>query len=148
RNSFQLQLGLGPLHLCQHGVQHRITDRFPGHGFLGKGTPCGEGQQQEARKLHLHPNHCWPPFPPAETLRSGGGKIGGRFNECPRFCTSISENSMAGATAATGTAPDSAPQIPSKTAALSPVIRIPFIAVNGVPTMSTPRTSSSGRPSA
>ena len=55
--------------------------------------------------------------------------------------------SMAGATALTGTVPDSAPHSPLKTSLLSPVARMRFIAASGVPTMLTPRTSSSGRPS-
>ena len=54
---------------------------------------------------------------------------------------------MAGATALTGTVPDSAPHSPLKTSLLSPVARMRFMAASGVPTMLTPRTSSSGRPS-
>ena len=54
---------------------------------------------------------------------------------------------MAGATALTGTVPDSAPHSPLNTSLLSPVATIRFIAASGVPTMLTPRTSSSGRPS-
>src|SRR5579872_3820207 len=45
----------------------------------------------------------------------GGGKIGGRSCECALFCTSISEKSIAGATADTGTLPLSAPQTPLNT---------------------------------
>ncbi len=41
---------------------------------------------------------------------AGGGKMGGRSVEVCFFCTSISEISSAGAAAATGTEPDSAPQ--------------------------------------
>src|ERR1700735_81713 len=80
--------------------------------------------------------------------RDGGGRIGGRSVPRRRFCTSISENSMAGAAAATGICPDSAPHIPLKTCIVSPVTIILFRESSGVPTMSTPRTSSSGRPSA
>ena len=65
-----------------------------------------------------------------------------------RFWTSISENRMAGAAADTGTLPDSALQMPLKTLVVSPVATISVNTVSGVPTMSTPRTSSSGRPSA
>src|SRR5260370_42174167 len=39
----------------------------------------------------------------------GGGSSGGRSWPCAIFCTSISEKTMAGAAAATGTEPDSAP---------------------------------------
>ena len=62
--------------------------------------------------------------PPAFQMRTlaaalssnpGGGKSGGRSCSCARFCTSISEKSIAGATAATGTCPLSAPQTPLKT---------------------------------
>lgn len=55
---------------------------------------------------------------------------------------------MLGETAETGTHPDSAPQVPLKTASSSPVQMIWEKQESGVPTMSTPRTSSSGRPSA
>ena len=51
------------------------------------------------------------------------------------------------ATALTGMLPDSAPQIPLKTLGVSPVASMWFKTVSGVPTISTPRTSSSGRPS-
>ena len=78
----------------------------------------------------------------------GGGKIGGRSCECARFCTSISEKSIAGATAETGTLPLSAPQTPLNTCCSSPVETIRVKAASGVPTISTPRTNSSGRPSA
>src|SRR5206468_12337809 len=37
-----------------------------------------------------------------EFSNPGGGRIGGRSCSCARFCTSISEKSMAGATAETG----------------------------------------------
>ena len=47
---------------------------------------------------------------------------------------------MAGATALTGTVPDSAPHSPLKTSGLSLVARMRFIAASGVPTMATPRT--------
>ncbi len=55
---------------------------------------------------------------------------------------------MAGATADTGTLPDSAPHMPLKTSALFEVARILAKAARGVPTMSAPRIISSGRPSA
>src|SRR5258707_15738524 len=54
--------------------------------------------------------------------KPGGGKMGGRSWECPRFCTSISEKSMAGGNAATGTLPLSAPQTALKTCLWSPVV--------------------------
>ena len=64
-----------------------------------------------------------------------------------RFCTSISEKSIAGAAAETGTFPDSAPHIPLKTSIVSPVSMMLLSASSGVPTISTPRTNWSGRPS-
>jgi hypothetical protein len=57
-------------------------------------------------------------------------------------------SSSDGLTADTGTSPDSAPHIPLKIPGSSPVATIVSNAAIGVPTMSTPRTSSSGRPSA
>src|ERR1700732_5344849 len=78
----------------------------------------------------------------------GGGRMGGRASPYFRFWTSISVNSIAGAAADTGTLPDSAPQIPLKTLVVSPVAAIRDNTVSGVPTISTPRTSLSGLPSA
>src|SRR5580700_782852 len=113
------------------------------------------GKNQKSRyqfALADHPGHySWPPdfagCDDSDVSKPGGGRIGGRFRECARFCTSMSEKSMAGAAADTGTEPDSAPQIPLKTALLSPVTKMRCMAASGVPTMSTPRTSSSGRSS-
>jgi hypothetical protein len=68
----------------------------------------------------------------------GGGRIGGRTRECARFCTSISENSIAGAAAETGTLPDSAPHTPLNTSVFSPVISIRLSAASGVPTILHP----------
>src|SRR5580700_6334226 len=85
--------------------------------------------------------------PPDDSSNPGAGKIGGRSREALRFWTSISLKSIAGAEADTGTLPDSAPQIPLKTSVLSPVNKIRFNEASGVPTMSTPRTNWSGRPS-
>src|ERR1700740_1257544 len=79
---------------------------------------------------------------------AGGGKIGGLSVEVSFFCTSISEIKMAGAAAATGTDPDSAPQYPLNTSIVSPVATIFVRETRGVPTISTPRTNSSRRPSA
>jgi len=57
------------------------------------------------------------------------------------------DTSRAGEIAATGTLPDSAPQIPLKISLLSEVATILPKLASGVPTMLTPRISSSGRPS-
>jgi hypothetical protein len=73
---------------------------------------------------------------------------GGRSCDLAFFSISISETSIAGETADTGTLPDSAPQYPLNTSGLSEVARILAKLASGVPTMSAPRTSSSGRPSA
>src|ERR1700691_4271938 len=83
----------------------------------------------------------------APVSNPGGARIGGRCVPLARFWTSISEKSIAGAAAATGIWPDSAPQIPLNTWSVSPVSMIVLSERSGVPTMSTPRTSSSGRPS-
>ena len=61
--------------------------------------------------------------------------MGGRVSPYFLFWTSISENSMAGAAADTGTRPDSAPQMPLKTLVVSPVAAISVNTVSGVPTM-------------
>ncbi len=79
--------------------------------------------------------------------QAGGGRIGGLAVPCDCRWVSISLTSMAGATALTGMLPDSAPQTPLKMSCLSPVATMRFSAACGVPTMLTPRTSSSGRPS-
>ena len=73
--------------------------------------------------------------------------MGGRAVPCAWRCVSIWLTSIAGATALTGMLPDSAPHIPLKISCLSPVARMLLSAACGVPTMLTPRTSSSGRPS-
>ena len=55
--------------------------------------------------------------------------------------------SRLGDEAETGTHPDSAPQVPLKTASSSAAPRIRSRDASGVPTMSTPRSTSSGLPS-
>ncbi len=60
------------------------------------------------------------------------------------FCTSISENSIAGDAAETGTLPDSAPQMPLNTLVVSPVAAICVNTVSGVPTISDPTMRSLG----
>ena len=77
---------------------------------------------------------------------NGAGRIGARSCDFDFFCTSICDTSMAGALAATGTAPDSAPQTPLKTGVSSSAATILLNTVSGVPIRSTPRTNSS-RPS-
>jgi hypothetical protein len=77
----------------------------------------------------------------------GGGRMGGLSVDVSFFWTSISVIKMAGAEAETGTEPDYAPQYPLKVSMVSPVATILVSETSGVPTMSTPRTSSSGRPS-
>src|SRR5579859_2607 len=117
-------------------------------------TRSSRQQRQSRKQTHralrvLQPAHGFTPvessLPPSTP---GAGNIGGRSRPCARFCTSISLNSIAGATADTGTLPLSAPQTPLNTCCVSPVVIIRVNAASGVPTMSTPRTSSSGRPSA
>ena len=84
---------------------------------------------QIAQFVHAVPIHRAPPELPVPTepfpaapvqIIPGGGSIGGRSRPCAFFCTSISENSIAGADAETGTHPDSAPQIPLNTSTLFP----------------------------
>ena len=64
------------------------------------------------------------------------------------FWTSTSLTSRDGDDAETGTLPLSAPHRPLKTSTTSLAARILANAASGVPIKSTPRTSSSGRPSA
>src|SRR5229473_8402260 len=87
-------------------------------------------------------DHC--PDSPLE----GNGSSGGRSCDFCFFWISISDTSNAGDTAETGTLPDSAPQYPLKTSGRSEVAMILLKLASGVPTISAPRTSSSGRPSA
>src|SRR3984957_9638258 len=95
---------------------------------------CGVAVDPKKNTTHHFP-------PPLISDTAGGGRIGGRVSPYFRFCTSISEKSIAGAAAETGTLPDSAPQIPLNTLVVSPVAAIWVKTVRGVPTISTPRTS-------
>ena len=78
----------------------------------------------------------------------GGGSIGGLSCPLRRFSTSISVTRRLGETAETGHQPDSAPHVPLNTSVSSAALMILLKLVSGVPTMSTPRTISSGVPSA
>src|ERR1035438_2963394 len=158
RYLIQLQLRLGSLQLAAHRLQDgiRASQCLPvfllGGGRRHKQTDKDKLSGDELCQVAGNAREChcvWPvPFPAwPEGVSVGGGRMGGRFSEWACFCTSTSENNMAGAAAATGTEPDSAPQTPLKTSVFSPVSRMRFNAASGVPTISTPRTSSSGRPS-
>src|SRR5260370_12033294 len=105
--------------------------------------------------IHCCAVHCCPPpgaLPaPGEAvavLESGAGRIGGRSCVCRRFCTSISENSMAGAAAVTGTEPDSAPHTPLKTSVVFPLAAMRVSAANGRPPKSPPPPNPPLRPPA
>src|SRR6185295_13330415 len=63
----------------------------------------------------------------------GAGRIGRRSCERSRFSISICSTRILGETAETGTHPDSAPQVPLKTAGSSPVARIFEKQERGVP---------------
>src|SRR4029077_7754085 len=144
----ELELALGALHLRQHGAYHRV---FGGSRVVGAKHTCGREQpcSQERQPVTRQRHRCLPtlepePQGPGSEVRSptaallpheGGGRIGGRTRECARFCTSISEKSIAGAAAETGTLPDSAPQTPLNTSVFSPVISVRLSAASGVPTM-------------
>src|SRR6202040_3787386 len=112
--------------------------------------PSGEasrvtGRLPIGRRLPTCPtNH----FDRYSLVFSGRLNKGGRSSEWSFFWISMSETSKAGETADTGTLPDSAPQYPLKTSSLSDVATILEKLDSGVPTISTPRTNSSGRPSA
>src|SRR5205823_3457966 len=141
---FQFQAGLGASHLIAHGLERVVV-------ILRNLSPCGRSglhrhQEQNHPGHSLCALHCRPPV--LITSCAGGGRIGGRSVELSFFCTSNSEVKIAGEAAATGTDPDSAPQYPLNTSGVSPVATILVRAASGVPTISTPRTSSSGLPSA
>ena len=107
--------GARPLHLVVHGAERKIV--IAGRhrrlrrigctpGMCGSGGE-GQGKSREERQRDGFFHGCCP-F--ASGSCAGGGRIGGRSVEVSFFANSISEIRMAGATAETGTEPDSAPQ--------------------------------------
>src|SRR5258708_6915016 len=150
----QLKALLRALQLHQHGFQSGVAmivgcnltlDGLPLHGSRKHGAQQTH-EQQCLEMTHYFASGFWLCAP--GDSNPGGGSTGGRSWPCAIFCTSISEKSMAGAAAETGTAPDSAPHSPLNTSIFSPVSTMRLSAASGVPMISTPRTSSSGRPSA
>src|SRR6267142_2251362 len=150
----ELQAFLRALQLNQHRFQSGIAmivgrdltlDGLTLHGNRQDGAQQTD-QQQCFERAHYFASGFWWCAPGVSN--PGGGSTGGRSWPCAIFCTSISENSIAGAAAETGTAPDSAPHSPLNTSIFSPVSTMRLSAASGVPMISTPRTSSSGRPSA
>ena len=121
-----------------HGAQHRIGRRRLRARATSDGQPAA--RRRASTRPSLRRLLCLP-------CRSARGSSGGRSFDLAFFSISISETRIAGETADTGTLPDSAPQYPLNTSGLSPVARILAKLASGVPTMSAPRTSSSGRPS-
>ena len=81
-------------------------------GVCRHGRKCERREQSSQRNQCARANHCAAPC--FELLASGscagGGSIGGLSVDVSFFCTSSSEIKIAGAAAATGTDPDSAPQ--------------------------------------
>src|SRR5258708_1014635 len=150
----QLETFLRALQLDQHGFQRGIAMIVGSDLTRGSLTPHRDSQhgaqqtheQQCLEMAHYFTSAFWLCAP--GDSNPGGGSTGGRSWPCAIFCTSISEKSMAGAAAETGTAPDSAPHSPLNTSIFSPVSTMRLSAASGVPMISTPRTSSSGRPSA
>src|SRR5207248_4564229 len=120
----------------------RVQHQQRGHGAAGNPKRCSHGSITACRD----PFHFTPAWLFSRVV--GSGSSGGRSFDLAFFSISISETRIAGATAETGTLPDSAPQYPLKTSGLSEVARMLEKLASGVPTMSAPRTSSSGRPSA
>jgi hypothetical protein len=112
------EVGLGQIIEAQvlerssHLVPHRPQQRFrrPARAaVVGLGDDrrhAGEQQGRDGDALHR---------PPSCGAWSGIGRIGGLLADFARFSISISETRMLGATAETGTQPDSAPQEPLKT---------------------------------
>src|SRR5262249_15885055 len=135
------------LHFVAHGAKGLVVVLRLLRRIRRGGEGAGIHRQQEQYKWcdSNGAPHFWPPA--ARVSCAGGGRIGGRSVDACFFCTSSSEVRIAGEAAETGTEPDSAPQYPLKTSGVSPVATILVSAASGVPTMSTPRTSSSGRPS-
>ena len=73
--------------------------------------------QRDGRNYAPGDHSAAPPLSPTPGVSSsGGGRIGVRSWDLLFFCTSICETSTAGDAAATGTPPDSAPQMPLNTA--------------------------------
>src|SRR5216684_6643459 len=145
----ELEVFLRALQLHQHRFQGGIAmivrrnltlDSLTLHGSR-KHSAQQTHEQQCLEIAHYFASGFWLCAPGVSN--PGGGSTGGRSWPCAIFCTSISEKSMAGAAAETGTAPDSAPHSPLNTSIFSPVSTMRLSAASGVPMISTPRTSSS-----
>src|SRR5580704_574463 len=146
----QLQMRHAAVEFLEHGFQNRIFFGIGARGLGQGGMRCEYSASQKSRGEEIcnaaSVLHCASFAEPVDAA-PGMGRMGGRCVPCCWRCVSISLTSMAGATALTGTVPDSAPHSPLKTSGLSLVAMMRFMAARGVPTMLTPRTSSSGRPS-
>ncbi len=146
---------VGPLHvfedeqvlLAAEFLLHRVEQRVGHGGGLGWATWLGGEDWQREGECGEQNDGCLHFALPAWPSSVGGGTMGGRAVPCAWRWVSMLETSMAGATALTGILPLSAPQMPLKMSCLSPVARMLFSAACGVPTIETPRTSSSGLPS-
>src|SRR6185503_10620832 len=146
----ELEVRHAAIEFVEHGFENGILCRVCAGGLRGSGMRRDGGEGEESRyekRGDVASEVHWPSFVTGVDGAPGMGRIGGRCVPCCWRWVSISLTSMAGATALTGMVPDSAPHSPLKTSLLSLVARIRFIAARGVPTMLTPRTSSSGRPS-
>src|SRR5262249_55440366 len=103
------------LHLREHRTQDHVV--AAGRGARGRGAR-DQRTDQEERARH----GSLPYFSSSDAV--GGGRIGGRSCDFCFFWISISVVSTLGATALTGTHPDSAPHTPSKTSGVSLVAMI------------------------
>src|ERR1700722_8050739 len=135
QNQFSLLARQLLLHCSQQWISHYRYLRC-----------CNNTRSKGGHAQPIKYSHYRPPFIAAEST-GGGQTIGGRDVPCACRCVSIALTSIAGATALTGTVPLSAPHSPLKMSWWSLVTRMLFSAACGVPTMLTPRTNSSGRPS-
>src|SRR5205807_4852801 len=99
--------GPGAGELVAQGRKNGIGGR--GGGLGGKQQGGGSGGSDEHGGRDEKPAAHWPPRR-VFSMVVGSGRSGGRSLALAFFSISISETRMAGATAETGTDPDSAPQ--------------------------------------
>ncbi len=112
----KLQTSARALQLVAHGLKRFVVVSGRDGSRLRRRSlrPWLRGSQRHSERhkqqqgQHRNFFHCASPF--ASESCPGGGRIGGRSVDVSFFCTSISEIRIAGATAETGTEPDSAPQ--------------------------------------
>ena len=89
-------------------IAHRLEDRVGRAAPARSACRARRARQAPAAAGQQQPPHCAPPL--LFSMLVGSGSSGGRSFDLAFFSISISDTRIAGATAETGTLPDSAPQ--------------------------------------